>query len=110
MNLNDYQTGAIATAIYPDTAAVVYPAMLLGAEAGETLNKIQKHLRKGNDLQALTDEEIDAITDEVGDVLWACAALMFDLNRSLEHAATRNLKKLQSRAERGVLEGNGDNR
>jgi len=114
MNLNDYQTAAIETAIYPEDMEIIYPAMLVGAEAGEMQNKIQKLIRKGyltgsvHDI--LEDDEITAIADEVGDILWGCAALLYDLNVSMSFCAERNLEKLKSRMERGVINGSGDDR
>jgi len=114
MDLNDYQTAAIETAIYPEDMEILYPAMLVGAEAGEMQNKVQKLMRKGiltasvHDI--LEDDEIEAIADEVGDILWGCAALLFDLNISMSHCAQRNLDKLKSRMERGVINGSGDDR
>lgn len=110
MDMNSYQTGAVSTAIYPDSADVLYPAMLIGAEAGEAQNKVQKLIRKGVDLKTLDEETRLSIADEVGDVLWAAAALLFDLNFSMEFIAKRNLEKLADRALRGVINGSGDNR
>ncbi|WP_142850687.1 nucleoside triphosphate pyrophosphohydrolase family protein [Telmatospirillum sp. J64-1] len=110
MLMNNYQTGAMRTAIYPRTAAVVYPAMLLASEAGEVAGKVQKLIRKDRSLLDLTVAERHAIRDEVGDVLWACAALLSDLGYSMEDCAVENLTKLASRASRGVLDGDGDNR
>lgn len=118
MNMNDYQSDAVSTAIYPEDMEVIYPAMLVGAEAGEMQNKVQKLIRKGHlpaddvayAFEVLDDEVIDAIVDECGDVLWGIANLLMDLNVSMEYAARRNVEKLASRASRGVIEGDGDNR
>ena len=38
LNFNAYQAAAKKTAVYPDDAKVVYPAMGLAGEAGEVCN------------------------------------------------------------------------
>lgn len=103
LNLNDYQAKAVVTAIYPETANITYPAMGLANEAGEVLGKVKKIIRDG----AFSREDI---LDELGDVLWYAAALARDLNSELSEVAQRNLDKLASRKERGVIGGSGDKR
>lgn len=114
-SLNRYQELARSTAIYPEEMEVIYPAMLAGAEAGEMQNKVQKLIRKGvlpcSTPHANLDSDVmDSIIDECGDQLWAIANLLEDLNCSMSYCAERNISKLQSRADRGVIEGDGDNR
>jgi NTP pyrophosphatase (non-canonical NTP hydrolase) len=46
----------------------------------------------------------------LGDVLWYVANLSADLNISMQEVAEMNIDKLNSRKERGVLQGSGDNR
>ncbi len=103
MSLNYYQTQAYSLAKYPQTYAIVYPALGLAGEAGEVAEKVKKFLRDDT-----WDE--DAVIKELGDVLWYIAALASDLGVSLEHVAQTNLDKLFSRKERNVLSGSGDNR
>ena len=52
----------------------------------------------------------DAVRDELGDVLWYVAQLAAELGLSLDDIAQRNIAKLASRHQRGVLGGSGDNR
>ena len=52
----------------------------------------------------------DDLTKELGDVLWYLSAVANDLGIDLQSVAERNIKKLKSRQERGVLGGSGDNR
>jgi NTP pyrophosphatase (non-canonical NTP hydrolase) len=101
---DDYQEAASKTAIYPPNVKVFYPALGLAGEVGEVANKIKKHYR---DLTPLDREEL---AKELGDVLWYVSALASDLGVSLGYVATENLKKLNSRKERGVLGGSGDER
>lgn len=106
MNISDYQTQAVKTAIYKQD--IIYPALGLANEAGEVLGKIKKALRD-NDGE-FTPDIHQSISDELGDVLWYIAALSRDLGIPLEKIAQNNLDKLNSRMARGVLGGSGDNR
>jgi NTP pyrophosphatase (non-canonical NTP hydrolase) len=108
MDLNEYQQAAQRTAIYPDHHRVLYPALGLASEAGEVAGKIKKVLRdRDGDFDRAP---VEAIKDELGDVLWYVAALAGDLGLSLEAIAAANLDKLASRQERGRLGGGGDRR
>lgn len=107
MNLNEYQTVALDTAIFKPEHAIIYPALGLCNEAGEVAGKIKKLLR---DETILTRETTEAIRDEIGDTLWYVAVLANSLGYTLEEVAEANLSKLKSRAERGTLSGSGDDR
>jgi NTP pyrophosphatase (non-canonical NTP hydrolase) len=109
MHFNQYQDKAIDTAVYDRTALrVVYPAMGLAAEVGETLNTVKKIYRDHGGV--VPDDKRDALEAELGDVLWYLAVLAEDLDISLDDVAKKNLKKLRGRAQRGTLKGSGDNR
>ena len=109
MNFSEYQTRAGTTAVYPNQGSnFYYPALGLGAETGEVLNKIKKVMRDHDGI--LTEELREILKQELGDVLWYVAVLASELNLSLEDIAQSNLDKLLSRKERGVLHGSGDNR
>lgn len=107
MTLNEFQKGALETAVYPEQYRVIYPALGLAGEAGETADKVKKVLR-GDD--AWTEERKRAVALEIGDVLWYCAALAWDLGYSLEEIGRMNHEKLASRKARGKLGGDGDER
>lgn len=108
MDFDAYQRDATATAIYDPAHRVVYPALGLASEAGEVAGKVKKVLRdQGGDFARAP---LASIEDELGDVLWYVATLAADLDLSLERIARRNLDKLASRAERGRLSGEGDQR
>jgi NTP pyrophosphatase (non-canonical NTP hydrolase) len=109
MNFEEYQKKSRKTAVYPKIGAdFVYPALGLGDEAGEVLGKIKKIFRDKNGI--VDDAAKDEIKKELGDVLWYLAQLSTELDLSLDDIAEANIKKLQSRLERGTLHGNGDNR
>lgn len=108
MELNQYQKIARTTAIYPEEYKVVYPVLGLNGEAGEVAEKVKKVLR--DNYGKIDDERKKQLSKELGDVLWYLANTATDLGLSLDEIALENLQKLQSRKERGVLQGNGDNR
>ncbi len=108
MKLDMYQTKARFFAKYPVSYKIIYPALGMNGEAGEVAEKVKKVLR--DDHGQLTKETRDAILAEIGDVLWYCAQLATDLNASLGDIAEANIAKLNSRLQRGVIGGSGDNR
>ena len=109
MKANEYQTGALQTAIYPNMGQnFIYPALGLVGEAGEVAEKVKKIIRDGDG--TLTDPDRDKIAKELSDVCWYVAVLAYELDYSLEDIMQMNLDKLRSRQERGVLAGSGDNR
>ncbi len=108
MTLNEYQTHALETAIYPEDSRIIYPTLGLTGESGEVADKVKKVIRDAN--QEFTPEKKREIMKEIGDVLWYCAALSHDLGYTLEEVAQTNVDKLSSRKERNLIHGNGDNR
>lgn len=162
--LADYQTRAVATAIYPRQYAIAYPALGLIGELTELKEAIWQ-------CDGPT-QNIQPVVKEAGDVMWYCANLASDMGVCLAHldsqvllndylsdkaiglfaekvkklirdgsedkrvatlkfislaiatvrtachcfgvsfkdVLTTNLEKLESRKERGTLQGDGDNR
>lgn len=106
MTLDEYQQRAMQTAIYPHPHVLpIYPALGLCGEAGEVAEKLKKMLRDG-----VTPEKSHALANELGDVLWYLAALASDLGFDLSDIAVMNLEKLESRKQRDVIQGDGDER
>lgn len=108
MQFDDYQRAAKRTAIYMDQHRVIYPALGLASEAGEVCGKIKKVLRDQDG--DFAKAPIDALKDELGDVLWYVAVLAADLGLSLDDIAADNLDKLASRMQRTQIGGSGDRR
>lgn len=95
--------------MYPDAGSnIVYPALGLCGEAGETAEKVKKAIR--DDGGTLTEERREAIAAELGDVLWYVAQVATEADLDLEEIAESNLAKLASRSDRNVLHGSGDSR
>lgn len=108
MNFDDYQVFIEQFARYPDKgnatkSSLAYCALGLVGEAGEYSEKVKKYLR---------DDVFDtrAAALELGDVLWYLARSAEELGYDLSEIAQMNIDKLNSRKERGVLGGSGDNR
>ncbi len=109
MNFNEYQKKASQTAIYPNIGEnFIYPALGLVGEAGEIANKIKKVIRDNN--YELTDEIVQDLGKEIGDVIWYIAALCTELNLDMDDVAKDNIEKLFSRKKRDQLKGSGDDR
>jgi len=105
MNFREYQKKAKKTAVYPKKwpNSLYYCVMGLAGEAGEIANKAKKHWRDG-----VLDKS--DLADELGDVLWYIAMTAEELGVDLQHVAERNVVKLQDRAGRYKIKGEGDNR
>lgn len=87
---------------------IVYPTLGLANEAGELAGKVKKIFRdKGG---VISDADREALKGELGDVLWYLAQIATELRIGLDEIASANIAKLRSRQERGVIQGDGDNR
>ena len=124
MTLNQYQDKAMLTCMNT-CSNFSYMMLNLVGEVGELASKVAKEIRKGNieigatampnkimpymneDEWWAKDEEL---MKEAGDILWQLAGLCHVMGWSLEEVAQKNLDKLASRKQRGVIDGDGDNR
>jgi NTP pyrophosphatase (non-canonical NTP hydrolase) len=107
LSANDYQTGALRTAIYPNQGQnFIYPTLGMVGEAGEVAEKAKKIIRDGDG--TLTEETRNKMALELSDVCWYIAVLAHELGYTLEEIMQMNLDKLASRQQRGVLSGSGD--
>jgi NTP pyrophosphatase (non-canonical NTP hydrolase) len=110
LSLTEYQKWTDETAIYPSAGKknveeLMYCGLGISSEAGEMANYIKKLYRDGD-----TPELRQLIRDELGDILWYAARTAEALDVSLEDVMIKNHEKLNSRKQRGVLTGSGDNR
>jgi NTP pyrophosphatase (non-canonical NTP hydrolase) len=109
MLLSDYQSRSRVTAVYPNAGDnLLYPTLGLCGEAGEVAEKIKKMVRDDDGI--LSDERREALSKELGDVLWYLAQLATEADLDLDAIAEANLAKLVSRRDRNVLSGSGDDR
>src|SRR5512137_1719808 len=102
MEFNEYQKMARATAIYAGAGKnFIYPVLGLCGEAGEVAEKIKKIIRDGDGV--VTEEQKRELEKELGDVLWYIANLGVELGLEMDDIAEKNIAKLKSRQDRGVL-------
>ena len=124
MTLNEYQAKAMQTCMR-SCDNFSYMMLNLVGEVGEFASKVAKEIRKGNIEIGATgmpnkimpymieddwwakDEEL---MKEAGDILWQLSGLCVSMGWTLEEVAQMNLIKLASRAKRGKIDGDGDNR
>jgi NTP pyrophosphatase (non-canonical NTP hydrolase) len=110
--LNEYQE--LAKRTWSNTlqqqseSALYYVALGLGNEAGEVQGKIKKLIRDKNGV--LMSEDAKEIALELGDALWYLSMIAAEIGVTLEEIAEMNIKKLESRKERGMIQGSGDYR
>lgn len=115
MELNEYASKAMQTAIYPGAGTpmgLAYVALKMNGEAGEFAEHLGKAMRDEHlaDIGEPLDERHALLVKEVGDVLWYLAAACRELGITLEDAAQINLAKLADRNTRNKLQGSGDER
>jgi NTP pyrophosphatase (non-canonical NTP hydrolase) len=116
MDLNTYQERAMTTCM-ESSNNFMYMLSGLTAEVGEINDKVAKGIRKGyikindNGFEVDSpDDFIGEVAKEISDVMWFVAGLSKVMGYDLEEIGRINLEKLASRKERGVIDGNGDNR
>lgn len=100
-----------------------YMLLNLVAEVGEFAGKMAKHIRKGEAVMVNNElffskrigtaqgfYYLEELKKEAGDIMWQIAGLCYTMGWELEEVCQANLDKLASRKERGVIDGEGDNR
>lgn len=109
MSADEYQEKAHAFAAYKDG---LYPVLGLAEEACEVAGKVAKHLRRTGKLNwdAPDGELAPALRKEVGDCLWMLAEICSVYGWRMSDVMAENIAKLEDRANRGVICGEGDNR
>lgn len=115
MDLNEYQKRAekYNLCAYEPEKGVISQGfneaiMGLAGESGELIDKFKKIVRDKHGF--IEEDDRTELEKELGDVLWYVAAVARYLGLELDHVASVNLDKLESRRQRGKLSGSGDNR
>ena len=126
MELNKYQEKAMSTCM-DSCDNISYMLLNLVAEVGEFSGKLAKAIRKkqvaiggqtsiNRNRLTVIDDDFDVLTfdqelrKEAGDILWQFAGLIHVMGWKLNDVGCENLIKLADRKERGVIDGDGDNR
>jgi NTP pyrophosphatase (non-canonical NTP hydrolase) len=82
-----------------------YLGLCLAGEAGEVAEKLKKAYRDSGG-----KVDVDGMVKELGDVLYYLVRYAHLLGSDLESVARKNVEKLQDRAARNALRGEGDDR
>ncbi len=112
MTFDEYQKQALTTAYTSEKnktqMAQTIWAMGIVGEAGEVIEKWKKIVayKDGN----ISQEDLDELAKELGDVVWYIAVMADSLGLSFEDIMQRNVEKLKSRQARDKIKGAGDNR
>lgn len=96
----DFVEGKIIT---EGEARIVENALGLAGEVGEVMEKLKKRLRDGT-------FDVLELQKELGDVLFYLVALHKPFDLLVLNTIRMNMVKLESREERGMIQGSGDNR
>ena len=88
--------------------AITEKILGITGEAGEVADKLKKIYWWKH--KVISEDDKEAISKELGDVLWYVAAVARYLRVPLSEVAKNNLEKLQSRVDREKLFGDGDDR
>jgi NTP pyrophosphatase (non-canonical NTP hydrolase) len=104
----EYQQWTLTTAKYPkagtgDNEELYYLSLGLVGESGEIANKVKKIYRDNK-------RDNEDLAKELGDVLWYAARFASAIGTSLDTIMQDNREKLESRLQRNVISGSGDNR
>ena len=129
-----YQSQAVTTAIYRNSCSTLSSRMNyvrdgLVSEVGEICDKFKKFVRDDprqegiyllnrlHNTGTLSPNRQERIEEfrvgvglEIGDCLWYLALLADELGLDFHDIMVSNLKKLDSRYEKGTLQGSGDHR
>jgi NTP pyrophosphatase (non-canonical NTP hydrolase) len=113
MTFDEYQKQALTTAYtdpsHQDTLMEkTIWAMGVAGEAGEVVEKWKKIV--AYKAGVITAEDRAELAKELGDVVWYIAVMADSLGLSFDDIMQRNVAKLQSRKQRDVIKGAGDNR
>ena len=124
LTMNGYQEAAMKTCMRT-CRNFSYMMLNLVGEVGELASKVAKDIRRGrveigttmceNEMIPRMNQDEwwdrqDEYMAEAGDILWQLSGLCEVMGWRLEDVAKANLAKLASRKQRGVIDGEGDNR
>ena len=104
MDFYEYQDESRKTWIFDHNNDFIRSILGLCEESGEIAGKVKKHFRGDYKLEA------QEICKELGDLLYYIARVADYYKLDLHTIAIENIKKLQSRKDRGKIKGSGDNR
>ena len=117
VEIDEYMLKTDETVVYPahiqeesdeDIYQICYIGLKLSGEVGEVNEHIGKCVRDDNG--HFTQERIEKLSKEIGDVFWYLCRLCRHFNLKLSDVLEKNLNKLFDRKKRGVIKGDGSDR
>lgn len=93
MNLDDYQKDALKSVAITEKnlAALAHRTLGLTGESGQVANMVKKIIRDKDG--AASPEDVEAITEKLGDALYYVAVLSEYFGKDLSEVAAANLEK-----------------
>lgn len=114
MKLNEYQKEARLFAVNDDLLHFTFGLLEEAGEAAGVLKRVYRGDDGYEDFNwsdyGLSEEAEKKLAAELGDILWHIAVIADNLGLSLDAIAEYNLTKLQSRKQRDMIKGSGDDR
>lgn len=118
LSVSDYEEHAALTVtsdLYGKPDWFHHLCFKLSGETGEFMEHIGKASRDDGwsifaGVRELSADRKMALLKELGDILWYIAMLAKELGSSLMQVMLINIEKCESRRQRGVIKGAGDNR
>lgn len=108
MKFKDYEAEALKNWYGNVVKNIWFPCLGAAEETGEIVGKVKKIYRDKNGV--ISDDDRDAILNEVGDVLFYLNAICHELGSDLDTAAKFNIEKIIRRRNNGTIHGSGDDR
>ena len=105
IDVDDYQTKAMKFRL--PTANATYALLNLAGEVGEVTSLAAKFIRDGDQYP---EDFRKSMKKELGDIMWMVAAVAADNGLLMSDVCRGNMDKLQSRKDRDVIKGSGNER
>lgn len=114
MTLEEYQEEARNFAVNDDLLHFTFGLLEEAGEAAGVLKRVYRNDEGYTDYDwseyGLSEQAENKLLYELGDILWHVAVIADNLGLGLDDIAEMNLAKLQSRVDRDMIKGSGDNR
>ena len=118
MNISEYQNESRKTWVSIDRMTDELHSIIgLAEECGEVCGKIKKlhrdvfpNCQSFVDISAAKQGAKDAITKELGDLMYHACRVADDYGINMDDVLTVNIQKIMDRKKRGVTCGSGDDR
>lgn len=104
-DFDSYQAEAVSFCSEHNTMTI--NGLGIAGEAGECADLVKKIV--GHGVTEYKDKPVlDALVDELGDVLWYIAAMCNTIGVDMDTVAHRNIRKLRERYPNGFVPGGGN--